>query len=118
MGGGVPFLDWFGAMKRKKTADALEIIDRRFFRSARARKELAEAEASAQVSRLLFDLRTRAGLTQHELAQRAGTSHSVISRIENDDYQGHSLTLLRRVAAALGKQVEIRFVDGKRARQA
>ena len=105
-------------MKRKKTADALEIIDRRFFRSPRARKELAEAEASEQVSRLLFELRARAGLTQHELAQRVGTSHSVISRIEGDDYQGHSLALLRRVAAALGKRVEIRFVDAKRARGA
>jgi len=105
-------------MRRKKTTDALEIIDRRFFRSARARKELAEAEASAQVSRLLFELRTQAGLTQHELAQKVGTSHSVISRIEDDDYQGHSLALLRRIAAALGKRVEIRFVDEKRARGA
>jgi len=105
-------------MKRKQAADALEIIDRRFFRSPRARKELAEAEASAQVSRLLFELRSRAGLTQQELADKVGTSHSVISRIEADDYQGHSLALLRRVASALGKRVEIRFLDEKRVRGA
>ena len=58
-----------------------------------------------------MNYRTRAGLTQHHLARKVGTSHSVISRIEDGDYQGHSLALLRRVAAALGKRVEIRFVD-------
>jgi DNA-binding XRE family transcriptional regulator len=105
-------------VRRKKTSDALAIIDRRFFRTRKARRELATAEAHNHVSQLIFDLRTRAGLTQHELARRVGTSHSVISRIEGGDYQGHSLALLRRVAAALGKRVEIRFVDEKRARGA
>ena len=105
-------------MKRKKTSDGLEILDRRFFRSAKARKELVEAAASAEVSRLVFELRTKSGLSQRELAQRVGTTHSVISRIESDDYQGHSLSLLRRIAAALGKRVEIRFVDSGRAQGA
>jgi len=105
-------------VRRKKTSDALAIIDRRFFRTRKARRELAAAEASTQVSQVLFELRTRAGLTQDELARKVGTSHSVISRIEDCDYQGHSLALLRRVAAALGKRVEIRFVDEKRARGA
>ena len=46
-----------------------------------------------------------------------GTTPSVISRLEDDDYAGHSLAMLRRVAAALNKRVEIRFVPlkGKRA---
>ena len=105
-------------MKRKKTSDALEIIDRRFFGTAKARHELEEAEASAEVSRLIHALRTRAGLTQRELAQRVGTTHSVISRLEDDDYEGHSLTLLRRIAGALGKRVVIRFVPDRRARRA
>jgi DNA-binding XRE family transcriptional regulator len=105
-------------MKRKKTFDGLAILDRRFFGTARARKELAEAEASSEVSRLVQELRSKAGLTQRELAERVGTSHSVISRIESDDYQGHSLSLLRRIAAALGKRVEIRFVNVGRARGA
>ena len=49
-------------------------------------------------------------LTQKELAGLVGTSHSVISRLEDDDYRGHSLAMLRRIAAALNKRVEIRFV--------
>ena len=40
-----------------------------------------------------------------------GTTNTVISRLENDDYEGHSLAMLRRIAAALGKRVEVRFVS-------
>jgi hypothetical protein len=39
-----------------------------------------------------------------------GTTASVISRLEDADYEGHSLAMLRRIAAALDKRVEIRFV--------
>jgi len=48
---------------------------------------------------------------------RVGTTPSVISRLDDDDYDGHSLAMLRRIAAALNKRVEIRFVPlrGKRA---
>jgi hypothetical protein len=34
----------------------------------------------------------------------------VICRLEDADYEGHSPAMLRRIAAALGKRVEIRFV--------
>jgi hypothetical protein len=34
----------------------------------------------------------------------------VICRLEDADYDGHSLAMLRRVAAAVGKRVEVRFV--------
>jgi hypothetical protein len=36
---------------------------------------------------------------------------SAIARLEDADYQGHSLKTLNRIAAALGKRVEIAFVD-------
>jgi len=47
-----------------------------------------------------------------------GTTHSVISRLEDDDYLGHSLAMLRRIAAAFGKRVEIRFVKDRGAHTA
>jgi len=78
--------------------------------------ELEEARASAEVARKVYDLRTQAGLTQRELARLVGTQHSVISRLEDDDYRGHSLSMLRRIAAAVGKRVEIRFVPLRRRR--
>jgi DNA-binding XRE family transcriptional regulator len=80
-----------------------------------ARIESYEAElVNADLARNVYDLRTEAGLTQKQLAKLAGTTPSVISRLEDADYEGHSMAMLRRIAAALGKRVEIRFVTVKR----
>lgn len=97
-------------MPKKRTTDGLEIIDHRYFQTRRRQAELEEARASAEVARRIYELRTKAGLTQAQLAKHVGTSRSVISRLEDDDYKGHSLGMLRRIAAALDKRVEIRFV--------
>lgn len=67
------------------------------------------ALADAQVAEAIHALRTGAGLSQRDLAARVGTSASVICRLEDADYQGHSLSLLRRVAEALGHRVLLRF---------
>lgn len=96
--------------KRKKTTDLLEIFDRRHFGTLEAKAELEEAVASAQVARQIYALRKAARLTQRELAELVSTSHSVICRLEDDDYEGHSLSMLRRIAAAVGMRVEIRFI--------
>lgn len=74
-------------------------------------RELYEEElANAQIARAIYDLRTNAGLTQAALAKLVGTTPSVISRLEDADYRGHSVAMLRRIAEALGSRVEIRFV--------
>ncbi len=73
------------------------------------------ALANAVVARDIYRLRTEAGLTQAWLAQRVGTAASVICRLEDAEYEGHSLSMLRRVAAALGKRVEVRFVEEAKA---
>ena len=73
---------------------------------------------NAEIAQKIFDLRTEAGLSQRELAGRVGTSASAICRLEDGDYEGHSLSLLKRIAAALDKRVEIRFLPAKRLRRA
>jgi ribosome-binding protein aMBF1 (putative translation factor) len=101
--------------KRKTTTDAVEILHRRFFRGQPERqKVLEEARADDEVARKILELRKQAGLTQAQLAKTMGTTASVISRLEDADYEGHSLAMLRRIAAALNKRVEIRFVPVRR----
>jgi DNA-binding XRE family transcriptional regulator len=101
--------------KRKPTTDAIEIIHRRYYKGHPQRMaELAEAEANDTVARKIYALRKRAGLTQQQLAKLVGTATSVICRLEDADYQGHSLAMLRRIADALNKRVELRFVKAKR----
>lgn len=68
-----------------------------------------EAADAARVALLVYRLRSDAGLTQRQLAARVGTTASVICRLESSDYGGHSLSMLRRVAAAVGKRVVVRF---------
>jgi DNA-binding XRE family transcriptional regulator len=103
--------------KHTPTADAIEIIHRRHYEGRPQRiAALAEAEADDTVARKIYELRKRAGLTQQQLAKLVGTTTSVICRLEDADYQGHSLAMLKRIAAALNKRVELRFVNANRSR--
>jgi hypothetical protein len=43
-----------------------------------------------------------------------GTTASVICRLEDADYEGHSLAILRRIAGALNQRIEIRFIPTRR----
>ena len=55
----------------------------------------------------LTALREKAGLSQKELARKLRTSQQQISRLESPDYEGHSLSMLRRVARVLGATVRV-----------
>src|SRR5438067_939772 len=104
--------------KPKRTiTDAVEIIHRRFYAGRPDRiAALEEAMANAEVARKIYDLRENAGLTQRQLAKMVGTTASVICRLEDADYEGHSLAMLNRIAAALGKRVKIDFVAAPKKR--
>jgi len=107
------------AKKKRATTDAVEILTRRYFTGRKDLDERYEQEAAnLEVARKLYELRTRAGLTQRQLAKLVGTSPSAICRLEDADYEGHSLSMLRRIAAALSQRVEIRFVPTARRRRA
>lgn len=95
---------------RRKTADALRIIDRITGRDLRLREMISHATVNAQVAEMLYEARTKAGLTQRQLADLAGTKQPVIARLENADYNGHSLTMLQRVAKALHRRLDIRLL--------
>jgi transcriptional regulator with XRE-family HTH domain len=66
----------------------------------------------------LAALRNEARLSQKELAKRVGTSQQQISRLESPGYEGHSLSMLRRVAEALGASVHVEIHREKRRKQA
>ena len=62
-----------------------------------------------QVAMQIASLRQQAGVSQKELAQRLHTSQQQVSRLESPSYEGHSLSMLRRVAEALGATVHVTF---------
>jgi ribosome-binding protein aMBF1 (putative translation factor) len=95
----------------RATRNLAEVVSARLAKD-RGLARAVEAELfNIRVSEELHRARTEAGLTQKQLAERAGTRQSVISRLEDADYAGHSLAMLRRLAAAVGKRLEVRFVD-------
>ena len=104
--------------KRRATNDAVEILHRRYI-AGRPDQEAAleNARLNAAIAQEIYDLRTKAGLTQKQLAELVGTAHSVISRLEDADYEGHSLRMLQRISAALNRRVEVRFVPLERTRR-
>ncbi len=67
-------------------------------------KQAGEAwDVALQITRL----REEAGVSQKELAERLDTTQQQISRLESPAYEGHSLSMLRRVAAALHARVRV-----------
>jgi ribosome-binding protein aMBF1 (putative translation factor) len=100
--------------KTEKTMDAVGILHRRYVRNdARKLAELEAIRADNDVARKIYELRTKAGLSQRNLAKMVGTSASAICRLEDADYEGHSLAMLNRIAEALDRRVEIRFVAAR-----
>jgi ribosome-binding protein aMBF1 (putative translation factor) len=96
-----------------KTKDALKIIDRITGEDPELKELIEEETINAQVARMIYDARTGAGLTQQELAKLVGTRQPVIARLEDVDYEGHSLTMLHRIAIALNQKLEIHLVPDR-----
>lgn len=105
--------------KQSFSSKASEYLYTRYIAGDSAREQAYEEEViNAEIARKVYDLRTKAGLTQQELAARVGTTKSAISRLEDADYGGHSLSMLKRIAEALDKRVQIRFVSARKPRVA
>jgi len=95
-------------MAKRTISDAVEILHGRYVKGDPERKAAVEAErANAEIARLIYAMRTEAGLTQGQLAGLVGTTQSVISRLEDSDYEGHSLSMLHRIAEALKKKLTV-----------
>lgn len=95
----------------RTTTDGIAILYREFYQGKPDRiADLEKAKVEDEIARKIYDLRTKAGLSQRALAKMIGTTASVICRLEGADYDGHSLSMLNRIAAALNKRVEINFV--------
>ena len=67
-----------------------------------------------EIAQLIHDMRTKACLSQRALARKVGTSASAINRLESVNYQGHTVAMVRRIAAALNRRIEFRAVPIRR----
>ena len=96
--------------KGAPSRDALHILSRVTGQSPTLKRVIVLARINAEVAQLIYDARTQAGLTQRQLADLVGTKQPVIARLEDADYEGHSLSMLQKIAAVLHRRVEIRML--------
>src|SRR5688500_8893467 len=68
-------------------------------------------EHDLALGQLIYDLRTAAGLSQRQLAERMGTTQSVISRLEEGGGARNRLDTLARVATALDRHLIVSFPE-------
>jgi ribosome-binding protein aMBF1 (putative translation factor) len=99
-----------------RTDDALKILENLTRSDSELEEMVQESSLNAAVAQLIYDARSKAGLTQQQLAARIGTKQSVIARLEDADYEGHSLSMLQRIACALNQRVEINLLPMKNER--
>lgn len=71
----------------------------------------AGVEQDLALGQLIYDLRTAAGLSQRALAERMGTTQSVISRLEEGGGARNRLDTLARVATALNRHLVVSFPE-------
>jgi ribosome-binding protein aMBF1 (putative translation factor) len=96
-----------------KTSDAVEILKRKTGIDPDTDPEMLQIAEDYRVAQMIYDARHAAGLTQQELAEAIGTTQSVISQLEDADYEGHSLSMLRRIADALHLKLRVELVPAK-----
>lgn len=104
-------------MKKRvnKTSDAIEILRRKIISQHPNSENIIERESvNAHIAYKVHELRKRAKLTQTDLAKMVGTTTSAISRLEDSNYTGHSLSMLQKIATALNARIEVNFVALKK----
>ena len=94
-----------------KTSNAVEILRRRAEKDPELQKYYEEEKLNLRVANLIRETRETAGMTQLQLAELIDTQQSVISRLEDADYEGHSLSMLQKIARALNRTLVLDFEE-------
>lgn len=84
----------------------------------RFRKGFEEEVQKLAIGEQLSRLRQEAGLTQAQVAQRAKTTASAISRYENAEYDRYELRTLQRIVRACGGRLAVTLEPGPKTHRA
>jgi len=98
-------------MKRKTARQNQGWLDKKLANPG-FRRGFEEESQKLAIGEQLTRLRREAGLTQAQVAQRAGTTASATSRYENADYDRYELRTLQRIARACGGRMDIVLEPG------
>ncbi|MFM6511577.1 MAG: helix-turn-helix domain-containing protein [Microcystis panniformis] len=80
-----------------KTTDAIKIIHQMIADDPTIQEQIALESINAEIAQLIYDSRTKAGLTQQQLADIIHVKQYVIEDIEDADYQDNPLIMLQKI---------------------
>jgi DNA-binding XRE family transcriptional regulator len=89
-------------------------IKTEWLKDSGVRREFEAQKEEFQIASEVIKARTKAKMTQAQLALKIGTKTPAISRLESPGYGKPSLTTLKKVAHALGYEVQVKFIPKKR----
>jgi ribosome-binding protein aMBF1 (putative translation factor) len=89
------------------------LYDKHIKDNPEAVKLFKEYEVKADIAKQIYDLRNQAHLSHSQLADMIKAPVSVIEELEQGDYEGDCLSMLVRIASALNKKLDVRFVSSE-----
>ena len=98
---------------RRTTKDFAEVLRRQITGDAELAAQVETEDLNANIAVQIFASRRKAEMTQGELAARVGTKQSVISRLEDANYDAHSLSMLKKIAEATGMKLRVQFIPNE-----
>jgi ribosome-binding protein aMBF1 (putative translation factor) len=100
-------------METNKTSDGMEIIKQRFGIDPRSDPKVQSLAEDFHIAQMVYDARQASGFSQVELANAIGTTEEVVDALENADFDGDSLSVLRRVADALHMKLRVELIPAE-----
>ncbi len=103
--------------RNKRVSDVVELMDKWYGSIPGWDAMSAEEELNMQIGQAVYDLRESVGLSQADLAKLIGSNQATISRVENADYHGNAIEILKRVCFALHMPIRISCPEPRSRRQ-
>ncbi|MCB0324979.1 MAG: hypothetical protein KDD69_15455 [Bdellovibrionales bacterium] len=97
-------------LRKKRAADAIVIRRGEFMTDTVKSTATRGGRSDLDIAEQIYRLRREAKRSRRELTLRVGTTDTVISRLESPGSQRHYLAKLRRIAQALNRKIEVRFI--------
>ena len=89
---------------------SLEVLHRKWMKDARYRSAFEAMAPEFDLAKSLIKARSRAGLSQAQVARRMGTTQSVVAKLESGQSLPSTRTL-HRFAKATGSRLKISLVS-------
>lgn len=96
---------------RRQTGTSVEEHFRKKMADAKFRRLYEKESRKVHLGFVLNKMRNQAGLTQAELAVKAGVTQGYIAQLETAEMRNYEINTLKKIAEALHKVLVIGFAD-------